>query len=70
MLLAHLAASGSDRVRSATLLNTLVDFAEPGPMGRFLDAASVERLSAQMSRRGYLDSAEMAAMFDMLRARA
>ena len=69
MLLAHLAANGKDRVRSATLLNTLVDFSEPGPMGRFLDRASVERLSERMLRRGYLESTEMSGMFDLLRAR-
>ena len=69
MLLAHLAANAEVRVRSATLLNTLVDFSDPGPMGRFLDRASVERMTTQMSRRGYLDSTEMARMFDLLRAR-
>ncbi len=69
MLLAHLAANAKARVRSATLLNTLVDFSEPGPMGRFLDRASVERLSERMLRRGYLDSTEMSGMFDLLRAR-
>ena len=69
MLLAHLAANAGDRVRSATLLNTLVDFSQPGPMGRFLDRASVERLDRRMQRRGYLDSTEMARMFDLLRPR-
>ena len=69
MLLAHLAATGRSRVRSATLLNTLVDFSEPGPMGCFVDRPSVERLEARMAERGYLDSAEMAGMFDILRSR-
>jgi polyhydroxyalkanoate synthase len=69
MLLAYLAATGEDRVRSATLLNTLIDFSEPGPMGSFLDRESVENLSATMLRRGYLDAREMSTMFDLLRAR-
>ncbi len=73
MLLAHMAAGGVGehpvRVRSATLLNTLVDFSEPGPMGQFLDRASVERLSEQMLRRGYLEASEMSTMFDLLRPR-
>ena len=69
MLIAHLAASGGHPVRSATLLNTLVDFREPGPMGQFLDARSVERLNRRMQRRGFLHSSEMAGMFDFLRAR-
>ncbi|MGH9265434.1 MAG: PHA/PHB synthase family protein [Acidimicrobiales bacterium] len=69
MLLAYLEANEHDRVRSATLLNTLLDFDEPGPMGRFVDRKSVERLSETMLRRGYLDSTEMSTMFDLLRAR-
>ena len=69
MLIAHLAANGGHPVRSATLLNTLVDFSDPGPMGHFLDPASVERLNRKMQRRGYLDASEMAGMFDLLRAR-
>ncbi|MEA2973559.1 MAG: poly[(R)-3-hydroxyalkanoate] polymerase subunit PhaC [Actinomycetota bacterium] len=74
MLLAHQAAGGRAGgrgvgVRSATLLNTLVDFAEPGPMGQFLDKASVEKLSEQMLARGYLEASEMSAMFDLLRPR-
>lgn len=69
MLLAHLAASGRSGVRSATLLNTLVDFSEPGPMGCFVDRPSVERLEERMAERGYLDAAEMSGMFDILRSR-
>ena len=69
MLLAHLAASAEQRVRSATLLNTLVDFSEPGPMGCFVDRTSVEHLEKKMDARGYLDSSEMMGMFDILRPR-
>jgi len=69
MLLAHLAADGRIGVRSATLLNTLVDFSEPGPMGCFVDRYSVERLEEKMHAQGYLDSAQMAGMFDILRPR-
>ena len=69
MLLAHLAADNSHPVRSATLLNTLVDFSEPGPMGCFVDRYSVEKLEKRMQEKGYLDSAEMSGMFDILRPR-
>ena len=69
MLLAYLKASGEDRVRSATLLNTLIDFSEPGPMGCFLDRESVEHLSARMLQKGFLDASDMSTMFDLLRAR-
>ena len=69
MLLAHLAATDREHVRTATLLNTLVDFSDPGPMGCFVDPESVERLDRRMTQKGYLDAAEMSTMFDLLRAR-
>jgi len=68
MLLAWLAHDGNDRVRSATLLNTLIDFSEPGVLGAFTDRASVEHLIHKMSTRGYLEGSEMAGTFDFLRA--
>jgi polyhydroxyalkanoate synthase subunit PhaC len=68
MLLAYLADQSDDRVRSATLLNTLVDFGEPGPLGVFVDPESVARLEKRMANRGYLDAGEMAHTFDLLRA--
>ena len=53
MLLAHLAHDRSDdRVRSATLLNTLIDFSEPGMLGSFTDARSVRRLARKMAETG------------------
>jgi poly[(R)-3-hydroxyalkanoate] polymerase subunit PhaC len=68
MLLAWLAQDGNGRVRSATLLNTLIDFSEPGVLGAFTDRPSVEHLIAKMSVRGYLEGSEMAETFDFLRA--
>jgi polyhydroxyalkanoate synthase len=68
MLLAHLAALGEERVRSATLLNTLVDFEETGILGSLVDRAAVERLERRMEKRGYLEGGEMAKTFSLLRA--
>ncbi|MDQ2981518.1 MAG: alpha/beta fold hydrolase [Actinomycetota bacterium] len=68
MLLAYLADQGDDRVRSATLLNTLVDFGEPGQLGVFTDPETIAGLEQRMAERGYLDGAEMARTFDLLRA--
>ena len=68
MLLAWLEAGGEHRVNTATLLNTIVDFAEPGPLGCFTDAASVARLEKKMARTGFLDAADMARTFNALRA--
>jgi polyhydroxyalkanoate synthase len=68
MMLAWLAQDGDQRVRSATLLNTLIDFSEPGVLGAFTDKASVESLIQKMAERGYLEGNEMAGTFDYLRA--
>jgi len=68
MLLAHLAHEGDDRVRSATLLNTLIDFGEPGMLGSFTDPDSVRRLARRMAGNGVLEGTDMALTFDLLRA--
>ncbi len=68
MLMAWLAEAGEERVRSATLLNTLLDFDSPGALGLFTDEATVEALVDQMTSTGYLDAATMAGTFDVLRA--
>jgi polyhydroxyalkanoate synthase len=68
MLLAYLAATGDDRVRSMTLLNTLIDFSEPGDLGAFTDPPTIRRLEKKMHKRGFLDGKEMATTFDLLRA--
>jgi polyhydroxyalkanoate synthase len=70
VLLGHLAGTkaGRARIRSATLLNALVDFSEPGPLGHFVDPTTVERLERRMAKRGYLGADEMAGAFNVLRA--
>ncbi len=70
VLLAHLAdpdATGP-RVRSATLLNTLVDFSEPGALGHFVDETTVKRLEKRMAKDGFLPADQMAGTFNLLRA--
>jgi polyhydroxyalkanoate synthase len=57
-----------DRINNITLLNTMVDFSDPGPLGRFTDEATVAKLERKMQRRGYLEGSEMAGTFDLLRA--
>jgi polyhydroxyalkanoate synthase subunit PhaC len=68
MLLAHLAHQGEERVRSATLLNTLIDFSEPGMLGSFTDPQSTRRMAARMADKGVLEGKDMALTFDLLRA--
>ena len=68
-LLAHLAATNqASRVRSATLLACLTDFAEPGEVGVFIDRDQVDRLEQHMEKVGYLEAGYMARVFAMLRA--
>jgi polyhydroxyalkanoate synthase subunit PhaC len=68
ILLAYLASRGDDRIGCASLLNTLVDFSQPGVLGVFTDERTVARLEASMQKKGYLESRQMASTFDLLRA--
>jgi len=68
-LLAYLAAKGgADRIASATFLTTLVDFKEAGELTVFIDEEQLAALEEKMNERGYLEGAEMANTFNMLRA--
>ena len=51
-----------------TLLCSLVDFDAPGDIEVFIDEGSIAWLIDSMRARGYLDGAEMAATFRLLRA--
>lgn len=51
-----------------TLFTTLVDFREPGDIEVFIDEHSVNHLCAQMAQKGFLDGAEMASAFRLLRS--
>ncbi len=68
ILVGYLEATGEDRVNSLTLLNTLLDFSEPGALGLFTDPETVEAVARRMRRRGYLDGPDMRGTFDFLRA--
>ena len=48
--LAYLDAIGRDKINSATFLNTLIDFSEPGLLGVFTDEATISRLERSMAR--------------------
>jgi polyhydroxyalkanoate synthase subunit PhaC len=65
---AHLAQSGDTRIGDLTLLNTLLDYSEPGALGTFTDLETVERLERKMAREGHLGGDAMAGTFDALRA--
>ena len=62
------AALGRFDVRSLTLLATLLDFAEPGDLGLFLDERSVAAIERRMQRQGYLPAEALGGVFAGLRA--
>ena len=57
--LAYLDAIGADQINSATFLNTLIDFSEPGVDGRVHRRVSVTRLETRMKKTGYLPAENM-----------
>jgi polyhydroxyalkanoate synthase len=68
MTATYLDEVGEDRLNTITLLNTMVDYADPGALGNFTDEETVAKLEKKMQRRGYLEAKEMVGTFDMLRA--
>ena len=65
---AYLTQQGDNRVGTLTLLNTMLDYAQPGQLGAFTDMKSVERLERKMRKEGTLEGETMAGTFDILRA--
>lgn len=66
--LAHMAAKGDDRIKTATFFVTMMDFKEAGELGVFIDEEQLSALESKMNKRGYLEGSEMATTFNMLRA--
>jgi polyhydroxyalkanoate synthase len=65
---AYLTQEGDSRVGTLTLLNTMLDYAQPGALGTFTDLKTVERLEKKMKKAGALEGETMAGTFDVLRA--
>jgi polyhydroxyalkanoate synthase len=66
--LAYMAAKGDDRILSATLFASQVDFTYAGDLKVFVDEAQVQALERRMAERGYLEGKKMATAFNMLRS--
>lgn len=66
--LAVMAARGDDRIKSATYFASMVDFAEAGELSVFIDEEQLKFLETRMERAGFLEGADMATTFNMLRA--
>jgi polyhydroxyalkanoate synthase subunit PhaC len=67
--LAYLAAKGQrEPFGTATFMVSLQDFASVGETAIFMGESSIDYIEQQMMERGYLDSREMSAMFNLLRS--
>ncbi|HEY4991963.1 MAG TPA: alpha/beta fold hydrolase [Nakamurella sp.] len=65
---AFLTQEGDSRIGTLTLLNTMLDYAQPGALGAFTDLRTVERLERKMKKAGALEGETMSGTFDVLRA--
>lgn len=66
--LAYMAQMGDQRIKSATLFTTQVDFTHAGDLKVFVDEEQISILEKQMSDMGYLEGSKMASAFNMLRS--
>jgi polyhydroxyalkanoate synthase len=67
-LLAWLSARDERRIGRATFLTTMLDFAEPGELGLFIDERQLDLLERHMAKVGYLEARHMQQVFSLLRA--
>ena len=66
--LAYMAAKKDKRIASATFFTTMIDFADPGDLGVFIDEEQINSLEKEMNDKGYLEGRSMATTFNMLRS--
>jgi polyhydroxyalkanoate synthase len=66
--LAVLARKNEDLVASATFLAAMLDFADPGQLGLFIDEPSVAAREATIGKGGILPGSDLAFVFSSLRA--
>ncbi|HZV21142.1 MAG TPA: class I poly(R)-hydroxyalkanoic acid synthase, partial [Hyphomicrobiales bacterium] len=65
--LAFMAATGDDRIKSATFFAAQTDFSKAGDLLVFIDDEQLRALELVMAEKGFLDGARMASVFNMLR---
>jgi polyhydroxyalkanoate synthase len=65
--LAYMAATGDERIDSATFFAAQVDFSDAGDMQIFFDEERLAALDESMAKTGYLEGVKMANAFNMLR---
>jgi polyhydroxyalkanoate synthase len=67
-LLACLEEKGDDRIKSATFFTSMIDFAEPGELGVFIDEEQLTLMEQEMEKTGYFEGSAMSEAFNLLRA--
>jgi polyhydroxyalkanoate synthase len=65
--LGYMAATGDERITSATFFASLADFTEAGDLKVFVDAEQLKAIEERMAKQGYLEGSQMANAFNMLR---
>src|SRR3712207_1454359 len=68
MTLGYMALHGDDRIASATLLTTQVDFEFAGDLEVLFDADRIGGIEAEMAKTGYLEGSKMANAFNVIRS--
>ena len=66
--LGYMAATGDDRVASATFFTSIMDFQDAGELTLFTDEQQIADMERQMEEKGYLDATSMAQTFNLMRA--
>ena len=66
--LAAMAARRDERITSATLFASQVDFTYAGDLKVFVDEEQVKAIEERMAQRGYLEGRAMATVFNLLRS--
>lgn len=57
-----------DYINSASFITTLLDFANPGEVGIFINESSIKAIEEEMESKGYFDGRYLANSFSLLRA--
>jgi polyhydroxyalkanoate synthase subunit PhaC len=63
-----MALEDDDRIKTLTLLAAQADFREAGELTLFIDESQITLLEAMMAEQGFLNSAQMAGAFQLLRS--
>jgi len=66
--LAWLVVKGEERIKAATFFTSMVDFADPGELGVFIDDEQISMIEREMDEKGYFEGSTMAEAFNLLRA--